>query len=41
MCEPYTKEVFDETFKWIEQHGIFPDNNMGSRVYEQSVIRLA
>jgi hypothetical protein len=33
--------VFDETLKWIEAHGIFPDNNMGSRVYEQSVIRLA
>lgn len=41
VFEPYTKEVFDETLKWIEEHGIFPDNNMGSRVYEQSVIRLA
>jgi hypothetical protein len=40
VFEPYTKEVFDETFKWIEDHGIFSDGNMGTRVYEQSVIRL-
>jgi hypothetical protein len=40
VFEPYTKEVFEETFKWIEDHGIFTDGNMGSRVYEQSVIRL-
>jgi hypothetical protein len=40
VFEPYTKEVFDETFKWIEEHGIFPDGNMGSRVYDQSVVRL-
>jgi hypothetical protein len=41
VFEPYTKEVFEETFKWIEDHGIFTDGNMGSRVYEQSVVRLA
>jgi hypothetical protein len=41
VFEPYTKEVFDETFKWIEDHGIFAGGNMGSRAYEQSVIRLA
>jgi uncharacterized protein YndB with AHSA1/START domain len=41
VFEPYTKEVFNETLKWIEEHGIFPDGNMGSRVYEQSVVRLA
>jgi hypothetical protein len=40
VFEPYTKEVFDETLKWIEAHGIFPDNDMGSRVYETSVVRL-
>jgi hypothetical protein len=40
VFEPYTREVFEETFKWIEDHGIFTDGNMGSRVYEQSVVRL-
>ena len=41
VFEPYTKEVFDETFKWIEEHGIFADGDMGSRKYDQAVVRLA
>jgi hypothetical protein len=41
VFERYTKEVFDETFEWIESHGIFPDNDLGSRVYEESVMRIA
>ena len=39
VFEPYTKEVYDETFKWIADHGIFADTGMGSGSYEQSVIR--
>ena len=39
VFETYTKETFEETFKWIDQHGIFPDNDLGSRVYEESVMR--
>jgi hypothetical protein len=38
VFEPYTKEIFDETFEWIDSHGIFPDNDLGSRVYEESVM---
>ena len=30
VFEPYTKEVFDETFKWIADRGIFADTGMGS-----------
>jgi hypothetical protein len=41
VFEPYTKEVFEETFKWIADHGIFPEGGLGSGVYEQSVVRLA
>jgi hypothetical protein len=41
VFEPYTKEVFEETFKWISDHGIFPDGGLGSGVYEQSIARLA
>jgi hypothetical protein len=37
VFEPYTKEVFDETFKWIADHGIFADGGMGSKVYESSI----
>jgi len=38
VFEPYTKEVFDETFKWIADHGIFTDNGMGSKKYESSIM---
>jgi hypothetical protein len=38
VFEPYSKEIFDETFKWIEQHHIFADG-LGCGEYEQSVVR--
>lgn len=38
VFEPYSKEVFDETFKWIEQHHIF-DDGLGCGVYEEAVVR--
>ena len=41
VFEPYTKEVYDETFKWIADHGIFADTGMGSGKYEDAVMRLA
>ena len=40
VFEPYTKEVYEETFKWIADHGIFADTGMGSGNYEESVIRM-
>ena len=33
VFEPYTKETFDETFKWIDERGIF-ENGLGARSYE-------
>src|SRR4051812_11763303 len=41
VFEPYTKEVYDETFKWIADHGIFADTGMGAGKYEEAVISLA
>ena len=41
VFEPYTKEVFDETFKWIADRGIFADTGMGSCRYEQSIAGAA
>jgi hypothetical protein len=41
VFEPYTREAFDDTFKWIADHGIFADTGMGSCQYEQSVLRAA
>ena len=40
VFEPYTKEVFDETFRWIAEHGIFADSGMGSGRYEDAVVAL-
>ena len=40
VFEPYTKEVFDETFRWIADHGIFADSGMGSGRYEDAVVAL-
>ena len=39
VFEPYTKEVYEETFKWIADRGIFADTGMGSGTYEEAVIR--
>jgi ABC-type nitrate/sulfonate/bicarbonate transport system substrate-binding protein len=41
VFEPYTKEVYEETFKWIADHGIFADSGMGSGRYEEAVMRLS
>ena len=41
VFEPYTKEVYEETFKWIADHGIFADSGMGTGNYEELVIRAA
>src|SRR5579872_2166778 len=41
VFEPYTKEVFEESFKWIAERSIFPEGKMGSGKYEESVISLA
>ena len=30
VFEPYTKDVFDKSFEWIAEHGIFPEGTMGS-----------
>src|SRR5579862_5380341 len=40
VFEPYTKEVYEESFEWIAAHGIFPDGKMGSGKYEQATFSL-
>ena len=40
MFEPYSKEIFDETFKWIDERGIFEDG-LGSQSYESSIVIAA
>jgi ABC-type nitrate/sulfonate/bicarbonate transport system substrate-binding protein len=41
VFEPYTKEVFEESFAWIAKREIFEDGNMGSGRYEDAVVTLA
>jgi len=41
VFEPYTKEVFEESFEWIARHGIFPEGQMGAGIYEDAVCSLA
>ena len=41
VFEPYTKEVFEESFEWIAERGIFPDGaSMGTGNYESSIVTL-
>jgi ABC-type nitrate/sulfonate/bicarbonate transport system substrate-binding protein len=41
VFEPYTKEVYEETFKWIAGHGIFADTGMGSGRFEDAALSVA
>jgi hypothetical protein len=41
VFEPYTKEVFEESFRWIAERKIFSEGDMGPGKYEDSVISLA
>jgi ABC-type nitrate/sulfonate/bicarbonate transport system substrate-binding protein len=40
VFEPYTKEVFDETARWIAEHGIFADGRPAAAQYEESIATL-
>jgi ABC-type nitrate/sulfonate/bicarbonate transport system substrate-binding protein len=40
VFEPYSREVFEESRKWIADHGIFADTGMGAGVYDEAVIRV-
>lgn len=40
VFEPYTKEVYEESFEWIAAHGIFPEGGMGSGQYERATLSL-
>ena len=41
VFEPYSKEVFEESFDWIAKHKIFADGEMGSGDYDRSTISFA
>ena len=41
VFEPYTKEVFEESFKWIAERKIFEEGAMGTGRYEDACVSLA
>jgi hypothetical protein len=41
VFEPYTREVFEESFEWIAAHRIFPEGQMGAGNYEQATVSYA
>jgi ABC-type nitrate/sulfonate/bicarbonate transport system substrate-binding protein len=41
VFEPYTKEVFEQSFEWIARRHLFPEGGMGSGRYEEAVVSLA
>jgi hypothetical protein len=40
VFEPYTKEVFNESFEWIRSREIFDPAAMGSGKYEEACVSL-
>ena len=40
VVEPYTKEVFEQSFAWIAKREIFEAGKMGSGRYEDAVVTL-
>ena len=41
VFEPYSKEVFEESFQWIAQRNIFPEGGMGAGNYSDAVLSLS
>lgn len=40
VFEPYTREVFEESFEWIAQRAIFPEGEMGACNYDKAAVTL-
>src|SRR5437868_467932 len=40
VFEPYTKEVYEESFAWIAAHDIFPEGEMGAGIYENAILAV-
>ena len=40
VFEPYTREVYEQSFEWIARHGIFSEGNMGAGKYEEATLSL-
>ncbi len=41
VFEPYTKEVFEDAFRWVREHKIFEPAAMGAGCYEDACVSLS
>ena len=41
VFEPYTREVFEDSFTWIREHGLFAPDAMGAGRYDEACVSLA
>lgn len=41
VFEPYTREVFEASHRWIAEHGIFPEGGLGDGAYDEATYSLA
>jgi len=41
VFEPYTKQVYEQSFEWIAQHAIFSEGQMGAGNYQEAVVTMA
>ena len=40
VFEPYSKEIFEQSFKWIKEHNLFPTDRMGHGNYDKSIVTI-
>lgn len=41
VFEPYSKRIFEETHNWVAERDIFPDGDLGTGSYEESIFTVA
>jgi hypothetical protein len=41
VFQPYTQDMYEQTFGWISAHGIFDQSTLGSGKYDQAAVSLA
>ena len=41
VFEPYSRQVYEQSFDWIARHEIFESGKMGSGIYEDAVVSCA
>jgi len=38
VFEPYSREIYEQSFEWIEKHGIFEPGMMGDGIYDKATV---